>query len=92
MAEDIFKAMADSTRRQILQLLLEEGDKSAGDIVEKFSVSGATISHHLSVLKAADLVTTERRGKTIIYSANTTVFENLIAKFYKYFGGDKEDA
>lgn len=92
MAEDIFKALADSTRRQILQLLLEEGDKSAGEIVERFSVSGATISHHLSVLKAADLVSTKRQGKAIIYSANTTVFENMISKFYKYFGGDKKDA
>lgn len=92
MAEDIFKALADSTRRKILQLLLEEGDKSAGEIVERFSVSGATISHHLSILKAADLVTTNRQGKAIIYSANATVFENLIAKFYNYFGGNKEDA
>lgn len=75
--EETFKALSDTTRRQILQLL-RDGKKSAGEIVEQFGLTGATISHHLSILKNAGLVIDEREGKFIYYTLNTSVVEDIL--------------
>jgi len=72
----LFKALSDSTRREILRLLTDK-DLTAGEIAASFKLSKATISHHLSVLKDAGLVLDERRGSYIIYSLNTTVFQEI---------------
>ena len=77
MFDKTFKALSDPTRRQILELL-RRGPKSAGEISEQFGTSGATISHHLSVLKDAGLVSDEKRGKYIYYELNTSVVEELM--------------
>ena len=69
--------LADSTRREILNLL-KQSRMSAGDIVKNFSVSGAAISRHLSVLKEAGLIRDEREGKFIYYELNTTVLEEIM--------------
>ena len=74
--EEIFKALADPSRRRVLKLL-QRGSMTAGELGERFDVSGASMSHHFSVLKAADLVRTERRGQNIVYSLNTSVLEDL---------------
>ena len=71
------KALADSTRREILNLL-KKGKLSAGEIVEKFDVTGAAISRHLSVLKDADLIFDSRDGKFIYYEINTSVLEEIM--------------
>ena len=71
MFDKTFKALSDPTRRQILELL-RRGPKSAGEISEQFGTSGATISHHLSVLKDAGLVSDEKRGKYIFYELDTS--------------------
>ncbi len=63
----VFKAMADGTRRGILELL-REGDRTAGEIAERFSLTKPAISHHLSTLKEAGLATERREGQQIIYS------------------------
>ncbi len=73
----IFKALSDSTRRKILKLL-SEGDMTAGDIASRFQQSWPTISHHLEVLKSAGLITSEKQGQYIVYSLNTTVFQEVI--------------
>ena len=78
----VFKALADPTRRRILELLREQ-DLSAGDIAEAFSISKPSISHHLNLLKQADLVLAERSGQNIIYSINTTVFQELLSWIYR---------
>ena len=78
MFDKTFKALSDPTRRQILELL-RRGPKSAGEISEQFGTSGATISHHLSVLKDAGLVSDEKRGKYIYYSLDTSVMEDIFA-------------
>ncbi|GAB1482690.1 autorepressor SdpR family transcription factor [Treponema sp.] len=78
---DIFKALSDPTRRRILELL-KQGDLSAGDIAEKFAIGKPSISHHLNILKAADLVQAERRGQSIIYTLNTTVFQEVVSWIY----------
>lgn len=74
--EAVFKALADPTRRQLLRLLTR-GARSAGNLAEAVEMSPAALSHHLSRLKAAELVRTERRGQSIVYSINTTVFEDV---------------
>jgi ArsR family transcriptional regulator len=64
------KALGDETRQRILEILLNEGEKCVGDLVELFDVSQPTISHHLNFLKQANLVNRRRDGKQIYYRAN----------------------
>ena len=73
----VFKALNDPTRREILQLL-QEKDLTAGEIVERFSISGPSISHHLDLLKQAKLVTAVKDGQYIYYSLNTTVVDEIM--------------
>ena len=77
---DVFKALADPTRRQILKLL-QEKEMSAGEIAQYFDMTKPSISHHLNVLKSSGLVLDERKGQNIIYSLNITVFQDLIRWF-----------
>ena len=71
------KALADPTRREILELL--KGRRlSAGEIGEHFSVTGPSISRHLSILKEADLIRDPREGKFIYYDLNTSVLEEIM--------------
>lgn len=75
--DQVFKALKDGTRRQILQLL-REGDLTAGQIADEFSISRPSISHHLDILKRADLISVERKGQFLHYRLNTTVVEELL--------------
>jgi DNA-binding transcriptional ArsR family regulator len=72
-----YKALGNPTRRRILRLL-RDGDRTAGDLASQFSMSWASVSHHLNVLKGAGLVLGERDGQFIRYSLNTTVFQELL--------------
>ena len=74
----LFKALTDPTRRAILELL-REGPRTAGDIAEQFHVSKPTISHHLDLLRQAELVTSRKQGLYITYSLSTTVIDDLLA-------------
>lgn len=74
---DTFKALSDPTRRDILDLL-KKGSLTAGEIGAHFSLTGATLSHHLSILKDAGLVTDAREGKYIRYELNVNVLEEII--------------
>lgn len=73
-----FKALSDKNRREILDLL-KEGPMTAGEIGQHFPVSGATMPHHLSMLKDAGLILDDRQGKYIYYELNTSVVEELIS-------------
>lgn len=73
--QQVLEAISDPTRRKILDLL-KKGELSAGELGTHFDISGPSMSHHLSKLKAADLVITHRRGQNIYYSINTSVFED----------------
>ena len=75
--QSTLKALSDPIRRQILDML-KPGRLSAGEISEKFPVSGAAISKHLSVLKDADLIRDAREGKFIFYELNTSVLEEIM--------------
>jgi len=79
----VFKALNDATRREILQLL-QERDMTAGEIVEKFNISGPSISHHLDLLKQAKLVIAEKEGQFIYYSLNTTVVDEIMKWFLQF--------
>ena len=78
----LFKALNDGTRRQILELLKKK-DMSAGDIADHFDISKPSISHHLELLKHADLITSEKKGQFIIYSLNTTILDDLLSWLMK---------
>ena len=71
------RALADPTRREILEIL-KNGAMPAGEIAEHFSITGAAISRHLSVLKEADLVRDHRDGKFIFYDVNLSVLQEIL--------------
>ena len=75
--QQTMKALADPTRREILNLL-KSGRKSAGEITEHFAITAAAISRHLSVLKEADLIEDTRDGKFIFYELNASVLEEIL--------------
>lgn len=89
MMGDAFKALSDPTRRKILELL-SEGELTAGEIAAHFEMAKPSVSHHLSVLKSAGLVTDERQGQNIVYCLNLTVFQEVLKWFYD-FGFVKEE-
>ncbi len=82
----IYKAMADPTRREILNLL-REGPLTAGDIADRFTLAKPSISHHLAQLKEAGLVSGVRRGTTITYHLNMSVFEDLVSAIVAMWKG-----
>ena len=75
--QQTLKALDDPIRREILGML-KKGRMSAGEIAERFDITGAAISRHLSVLKDADLVRDTREGKFIYYELNTSVLEEVL--------------
>ena len=89
-SENVFRALADPTRRRILAIL-KAGSRSAGEIATEFPISMASLSHHYGVLKAADLIRSERRGQSIVYSLNTTVFEDVASALAEMFHVERTD-
>lgn len=89
MGESAFKALADPTRRRILELL-RAGELTAGELAEHFDMTKPSISHHLSTLKTAGLVDAERDGQSIAYSLNTTVMQDLMRWFYTFTDGSED--
>ncbi|HRG25519.1 MAG TPA: autorepressor SdpR family transcription factor [Chitinophagaceae bacterium] len=79
----LFKALNDPTRREILELL-QQRDMTAGEIVDHFTISGPSISHHLDLLKQAGLVSAEKEGQYIYYSLNTTVVDEIMKWFLQF--------
>ena len=75
---NLFKALNDPTRRQILDLL-RGGDLNAGDIAEQFDMTKPSISHHLDLLRQAGLVEATKQGQFVSYTLNTTVLDDLLA-------------
>ena len=84
----LFKALNDQTRRDILELL-KESDMTAGEIADHFSISKPSISHHLDLLKQANLVVAVKEGQFIYYSINTTVLDEML-KWMIHLTGKKK--
>ncbi|HCJ97026.1 MULTISPECIES: autorepressor SdpR family transcription factor [Eubacteriales] len=74
---DVWKALADPTRRKILELLKNKS-LNAGEIAAEFNMTKPSISNHLSILKQADLVDSEKIGQNVIYSLRTSVIEDML--------------
>ncbi|MDR4948830.1 autorepressor SdpR family transcription factor [Neobacillus cucumis] len=87
---DAFKALSDPSRRKILHLLKKK-DLSAGEIADHFNMTKPSISHHLNLLKQANLVESEKKGQHIIYSLNTSVFEDIVTWFMDFLKKDEEE-
>ena len=87
--QEAYKAIADPTRRRILKYL-RGGERTAGELAEYAGVGRTALSHHLMVLKMADLVRVERRGQYQVYSLNTTVFQDLLTEIIGWLGGMDE--
>ena len=85
-----FKALSHPVRREILDLL-KMGKMSAGEIADQFELTGATISHHLSVLKQADLVVESREKNFIYYELNTSVLEEMMVWLADLKGSKKDE-
>ena len=88
--QETLRALADPTRREILNML-KKGGMSAGDIANHFSVTGAAVSKHLSVLRQADLIIDEREGKFIFYELNASVLEEIMLWLAGLKGGEEND-
>src|SRR5262245_21301750 len=92
---EVFKALADPTRREILRLL-RGGELAAGELAERIakSMTKPSVSHHLSMLRQADLVVARRQGQQIYYALNTTAVEDFAAVLWDLLaprsGGKKE--
>jgi DNA-binding transcriptional ArsR family regulator len=83
------RALGDPTRREILRVL-RGGDLTAGELSALFPITDASVSHHLSVLKEAGLVQAERNGRNIVYSLDSTVFQQALEELMSFFdiGGE----
>lgn len=80
-----FKALSDPTRRKII-LLLRSRNRTAGEIAQHFQISKPSISHHLNILKQADLIQDERQGQNIMYYLNTSVLDDVLGWFLDLTG------
>lgn len=87
--QSVLEAISDPTRRKILDLL-KKSEMSAGELGKHFDISGPSMSHHLSKLKAADLVIANRKGQSINYSINTSVFDDAAQFVIGFFQEKKE--
>ena len=89
--QEVFKALADPTRRKILKLLRRQS-MTAGELAHAFPITKGSLSHHFNVLRAADLIRSERRGQNIVYSLNTTVFEDVSSMLLELFQSEPGDS
>ena len=81
---EVFRALGDPTRREVLRLL-RRGDMTAGDLAERFPLAKSTLSGHFNVLRHAGLIVSERRGTTIVYSLNVSAFEEAMSAVLDLF-------
>lgn len=87
---ETFKALSDPARRSIL-IMLKEGRMSAGEIVQRFDMTGATISYHLSLLKKAQLVSETKHKNFVYYELNISVFEETMLWLSQFSGGMNDE-
>ena len=90
MLQDTLKALSDPTRRKILEML-KKGPLSAGEIGEHFDMTGATLSHHLSILKKSGLVDDNKKGTFVYYEIKTSVMEDILAWITGFMGEKKDE-
>src|SRR5438270_10234012 len=89
--QEAYRALADPHRRTILHIL-RHGERTAGDLASATGLRPPALTHHLTVLKLADLVRVERRGQYQVYSLNTTVFQDLVSELLSWLPGSVLEA
>lgn len=89
MSDPAFKALSDPTRREILRLLGERA-RTVNEIVDQFALSQPAISRHLAVLRQAGLVSAERQGQSVVYTLDTTVFQDVVRTLLGLGGAQKQ--
>ena len=87
----VFKALSDPTRRRVLQLL-KQGPRTAGELASEFDVSKPTMSAHFSVLREANLVVSQKQGKTVTYHLQMSVLEDALLSFAQTFGWELQNS
>ena len=88
MNDSVFRALADPTRRRILKLLARR-DRTAGEIAEEFPMTFASVSHHLAVLKSADLVGAAREGRFVRYHLDATTVRETVRYLADFLPGGR---
>jgi ArsR family transcriptional regulator len=86
--DEVFRALGDPTRREILRLLRRR-DMTAGELADSFPLAKSTLSGHFNVLRHAGLIVAERRGTSIVYSLNLSAFEQTVSAVLELLGGGK---
>ena len=86
---EVFKALSDPTRREVLRIL-SHGERTAGELAEPFAMTKPSMSHHFAVLKEAELIRSRREGQQIVYSLNTTVAEDVLTRLWDLFGTSRD--
>lgn len=84
------QALSDPTRRKIVEMLRER-DLNAGEVASAFEISAPSISHHLAILKNAELIMARRQGQFIVYSLNTTVVQEVLTELFRLLHIGDED-
>jgi ArsR family transcriptional regulator, arsenate/arsenite/antimonite-responsive transcriptional repressor len=87
--DDVFRALGDPTRREVLRLLRQRGSMTAGDIADHFALAKSTMSAHFSMLRQAGLVVSERQGQRIVYSLHESVLDEAIESLMSALGVGK---
>jgi len=87
--DSVFEALSHPIRREILEIL-KRGSRTAGELADAFPVSKPTMSAHFAKLKAANLIQSESRGASVVYSLNLSVLEEVLLGFMRRVGGRPE--
>lgn len=90
MRDEVFKALADPTRRRILRLL-STGEMGAGELAQQFDITAPSMSHHFNVLRQAGLITSRKEGQQVIYVLNTTVVQDIVGAMLDMFSGKQPE-
>lgn len=85
MLNAAFKALSDPTRREVLRLL-SHGERTAGELADRFEITKPSMSHHFAVLEEAELIKSRREGRQIFYSLDTTVLQDVLTRMWDLFG------
>ena len=84
--DEVMRALADPTRREVVRLLAREGPMTAGELAERFDLAKSTMSGHFNSLRGASLIVAERQGASIVYSASLSVLEEAMASMMDAVG------
>lgn len=83
-AVKVLKLVSEESKLRIMLLLAKEGPCRVTEICTILSMNQTTISHHLSLLRNADLVTTTREGTNIFYDINDSLWREMGWQFFDY--------